>query len=57
MDLTLSFVFEDLSYQVGEKLICELSSHLSVLWPVNKSCCSVHLSFSFLTDCLHPNGK
>ena len=46
----LSLLFKDLSHWVAEKFICELSSQLSLLWPVNKSCCSVHLSFSFITD-------
>ena len=26
------------SLQVGEKLICELNSRFSILWPLNKAC-------------------
>ena len=36
------------SHQVGEKLICEVSSSFSIPWPTNQSLCCVDLSVGFI---------
>ena len=45
------------SHQVGENLICELSSNLSILWPLNKACAVLISTLVSLLTCSNPNGK
>ena len=40
----------------SQKLICELISRFSILWP-SKSLCCFSLSISFVIGCVNPNGK
>ena len=43
----------NLSCQVCEKLICELSSHFSILWPLNKAC-ALWISAEVLLPAVEP---